>query len=121
VAIGTFLVLAGLLVGAAVYRLSVRPDQPSEAASRPGGYLPADYRTDNSPEARAFRATCSQCHVLPSPLAYDKAGWRAVHTRMAAQMAARGLAIPDSQIELAIRYVIAHGQGAGRPAATGPP
>ena len=76
------------------------------------GVMPAGFEQDNSPEARAFKATCSQCHSLPSPSIYDAAGWHLLRPRMEAQMAARSVVIPEDQVSKAIAYAAAHGKDA---------
>lgn len=79
------------------------------------GIMPDDFDRDHSPEAVAFRATCSQCHVYPNPKLHDRAGWAAVRSKMAGQIADRGLAISDRQLDLAVAYAVRHGQPQNHP------
>lgn len=106
------LLLVGLILAAVVYRLSGRGKAESLAAFLPAGQMPPGFDTDHSAEARAFRSACSQCHALPSPSLYDEGGWDEVRRRMVAHIAARGLALPAEQVELAIAYVVRHGRAA---------
>jgi len=67
-----------------------------------------ELRNDPSPEARAFRNVCKQCHGLPQPSLFDAEGWRGVGEKMGGHIRERALAIPDSEAALAIEYLVEH-------------
>ncbi|MDA8164089.1 MAG: hypothetical protein M0017_03510 [Desulfobacteraceae bacterium] len=46
---------------------------------------------------KAFKATCSQCHVLPDPGQHSAAEWPAVVERMKGYIAAEGRPLPDEK------------------------
>jgi hypothetical protein len=108
VASGVLILLTAPIVTALIYRLSARLRSDLEDRFSIAGHLPAGFDTDRSPEANAFRATCAQCHALPSPSLYDEAGWRLVSRKMGGHIAAQGMTIPARQIELATEYLIRH-------------
>lgn len=56
---------------------------------------PAQYPELNSPDGRAFRTTCTQCHALPDPKQHTAQEWPAVVARMKRNMSAMGKDIPD--------------------------
>ncbi len=118
------LILAGvLLLGAVAFvvlalwvRFSTGSNPGGPAPAYPtAGRMPGDFESDHSRDAEAFKATCSQCHVLPSPYVHDEAGWRGVQIKMQGQMADRGISIPQKQIDLAIAYVIRHARNRPSP------
>ena len=48
-----------------------------------------------TPDGRAFRATCSQCHALPDPALHAPQEWPAIVARMQNNMAVMGKPVPD--------------------------
>lgn len=115
---GAVLLMGAVLFVALVARMLAGTDPLAGAEDFPPiGPMPAGFASDNSPEATAFRETCIRCHTLPSPSIHDAAGWQVVRGKMAAQMAARGLRIPDRQIDLAIAYATRHARGSNPPSA----
>lgn len=84
------------------------------------GPMPPDLETDTSAEAVAFKETCRQCHPLPSPFAYHKAGWRATIEKMKAHMVERGLEVPGPTVDLCLAYLIDHAPEVRPSAATLP-
>lgn len=111
------LVAAVLFVGFALMKRAGGSDSTAPAPAYPtAGRMPADFQEDHSPEAEAFKVTCSQCHVLPSPYVHDEAGWRGIKIKMQGQMADRGISIPERQIDLAISYMIRHSKDRPSPA-----
>ncbi|HPP22130.1 MAG TPA: hypothetical protein PK184_16920 [Phycisphaerae bacterium] len=112
VAIATSFLLIALVVAAIIFRLSARFGADTDGRFMAWDRMPAGFDSDHSAEANAFRATCAQCHVLPSPALYDEAGWRLVGQKMGGHITGRGLEIPVHQIELAVEYLIRHGQDA---------
>jgi hypothetical protein len=119
-AILTFLLLVTLVITAVIYRLSVRHRERATAATPPSDWMPQYLESDNSPEANAFRSTCSRCHSLPDPAAHDELGWGQVRGRMAAQMSARNMQIPNDQLDLAMAYAIRHSRPPAPPPASRP-
>ena len=120
-ALAAIILLATAVVAAMIGRSRAQDRDEAEAARQFANRMPAGFEADGSPEANAFRDTCSRCHLLPSPSIYDEEGWRQVGRRMATQITARAMQFPDGQLDLAITYAIKHGQQTDRPVSASRP
>jgi hypothetical protein len=102
------------LAAAAVFFLFALSRSRRDADPGPAPRFPVamamseELKNDPSPEARAFRTTCNRCHGLPQPSLFAAEGWRGVGETMAAHVRERGLDVPDSEIALAIEYLVRH-------------
>jgi hypothetical protein len=79
------------------------------------GRMPEGFDADSSPEAIAFKTTCSRCHALPSPLMRDADGWKALTPKMHTHMIERGWSVPRGQVDQAAAYLIRHARQTARP------
>ncbi len=63
----------------------------------------------DSPDGRAFAATCSRCHALPDPTQHTADEWPAVVQRMVGNMKTMGKTVPDdATLAQVLRYLQTH-------------
>jgi len=64
------------------------------------------YRDLNSPAGKAFSATCSRCHALPSPKQHTVEEWPGVVDHMTRNMNVMGKTVPDREtLETIVGYL----------------
>ena len=68
----------------------------------------AAVKTDDSPDALAFKRACGGGHDLPSPQAYSREAWPGVTRKMMGYIAEQGLEISERDVMLSLRYLRRH-------------
>jgi len=69
----------------------------------------SQYTDLNSPAGKAFSATCSRCHALPSPKQHTEEEWPGVVERMTQNMKVMGKTVPNrASLESIVVYLQKH-------------
>jgi hypothetical protein len=92
-----------------------KPGPPQKKFSMPEGFNPQVLEDRESPRAKLFMTSCTQCHGLPDPKAYMKEEWPPIVLRMVGRMqrtrafSTRSVTVPnDEELNEIISYVRAY-------------